>query len=124
MRWPDLAQKKWTILRSSVIGFFIAVLPGTGASVASAVADGTEKRLAGRGGESFRSGDARSLAAPESANNASAAGAMVPMLTPGIPGSGITAVLLGALLMFNVQPKPRMFEERPEIAWGSSVSTQ
>ncbi|MEM7490073.1 MAG: tripartite tricarboxylate transporter permease [Pseudomonadota bacterium] len=117
----DMLQVKWTVLRSSVIGFFIGTLPGTGASVASAVAYGTEKRLADDDSR-FGQGDARGLAAPESANNAAAGGAMVPMLTLGIPGSGTTAILLGALLLFNVQPGPTLFTQRPEIAWGLIAS--
>ena len=117
----DLVRTKWTILRSSIIGFFIGILPGTGASVASAVAYGTEKRMADDA-SGFGAGDVRGLAAPESANNAAAGGAMVPMLTLGIPGSGTTAILLGALLLFNVQPGPLMFEQRPEIAWGLIAS--
>lgn len=118
----DLAVVKWTILRCSLIGFFIGVLPGTGASVASAVAYGTEKRMAGKSGATFGTGDIRGLAAPEAANNSSAGGAMVPMLTLGIPGSGTTAILLGALLLFNVTPGPLMFQQRPEIAWGLIAS--
>ncbi|PTW45246.1 tripartite tricarboxylate transporter permease [Rhodovulum kholense] len=122
LRRADLLRTRWTILRCSVIGFFIGILPGTGASVASAVAYGTEKRLAGKSGDSFGTGDLRGLAAPEAANNAAAGGALVPMLTLGIPGSGTTAILLGALLMFNVQPGPLMFTQRPEIAWGLIAS--
>ena len=119
----DLMFVKWTMLRCSLIGFVVGVLPGTGASVASAVAYGTEKRLAGEAGKtSFGAGDLRGLAAPEAANNASAGGSMVPMLTLGVPGSGTTAILLGALLMFNVQPGPLMFTQRPEIAWGLIAS--
>lgn len=119
----DILAVKWTILRCSIIGFIIGVLPGTGASVASAVSYGTEKRLAGESGkESFGKGDIRGLAAPESANNAAAGGAMVPMLTLGIPGSGTTAILLGALLLFNVTPGPLMFKQHPEIAWGLIAS--
>jgi putative tricarboxylic transport membrane protein len=118
----DLAAIKWTVLRCSMIGFFIGVLPGTGASVASAVAYGTEKRIAGKSGANFGKGDIRGLAAPESANNSSAGGAMVPMLTLGIPGSGTTAILLGALLLFNITPGPLMFQNRPEIAWGLIAS--
>jgi putative tricarboxylic transport membrane protein len=119
----DLLAVKWTMLRASLIGFVIGVLPGTGASVASAVAYGTEKRLAGReGATTFGKGNIKGLAAPESANNAAAGGAMVPMLTLGIPGSGTTAILLGALLLFNVQPGPLMFQQRPEIAWGLIAS--
>ncbi|WP_413207310.1 tripartite tricarboxylate transporter permease [Rhodospirillum sp. A1_3_36] len=117
----DLMVSKWTILRSALIGFFIGVLPGTGASVASAVAYGTEKRLASDG-DTFGTGNPKGLAAPEAANNAAAGGAMVPMLTLGIPGSGTTAILLGALLLFNVTPGPLMFQTRPEIAWGLIAS--
>lgn len=120
--WKDLMFVKWAIIRSSLIGFFIGVLPGTGASVASAVVYGTEKRIAGEGGKLFGTGDPRGLAAPEAANNGAAGGAMVPMLTLGIPGSGTTAILLGALLLFNVNPGPLMFEQRPEIAWGLIAS--
>jgi putative tricarboxylic transport membrane protein len=119
----DLLHVKWTVLRGGLIGFLIGVLPGTGASVASAVSYGTEKRIASRGErEGFGQGALRGLAAPESANNAAAGGAMVPMLTLGIPGSGTTAILLGALLLFNVTPGPMMFEQRPEIAWGLIAS--
>lgn len=110
------------MLRSSIIGFIVGVLPGTGASVASAVSYGVEKRLAGESGKNFGHGDIRGLAAPETANNAAAGGAMVPMLTLGIPGSGTTAILLGALLLFNVTPGPLLFEQKPEIAWGLIAS--
>ncbi|MBU2963647.1 tripartite tricarboxylate transporter permease [Citreicella sp. C3M06] len=121
VQWADLKLAKWTILRSSIIGFFIGILPGTGASVASAVAYGTEKRISDKEG-TFGTGDVRGLAAPEAANNAAAGGSMVPMLTLGIPGSGTTAILLGALLMFNIQPGPMMFTQRPEVAWGLVAS--
>lgn len=121
VRMADIAQTKWTMLRGSIIGFFIGILPGTGASVASAVAYGTEKRISDTDG-TFGTGDPRGLAAPEAANNAAAGGSMVPMLTLGIPGSGTTAILLGALLMFNIQPGPMMFAQRPEIAWGLVAS--
>ena len=117
----DLWHAKWTIARGSLIGFFVGILPGTGASVASAVAYGTEKRLAADG-DTFGTGNPKGLAAPESANNAAAGGAMVPMLTLGIPGSGTTAMLLGALLLFNVQPGPMLFQQRPDIAWGLIAS--
>ncbi len=117
----DLMLIKWSVLRGSLIGFFIGVLPGTGASVASAVAYGTEKRIA-KDGDTFGTGNPKGLAAPEAANNGAAGGAMVPMLTLGIPGSGTTAILLGALLLFNVTPGPLMFQTRPEIAWGLIAS--
>ncbi|MBS9405514.1 tripartite tricarboxylate transporter permease [Halomonas sp. TRM85114] len=112
---------KGAMLRSGLIGFIIGVLPGTGASVAGAVSYTTEKRLSDKDG-TFGHGDMRGLAAPESANNAAAAGSFVPMLTLGIPGSGTTAVLLGALMLYNITPGPMMFTERPEVAGGLIAS--
>ena len=118
----DLIAVKWVVLRSTLIGFVIGVLPGTGASIGSAVAYGTEKRFAEGNDDQFGKGDIRGLAAPEAANNASAAGSMLPMLTLGIPGSGSTAILLCSLLMFNITPGPLLFEQQPEIAWGLIAS--
>ena len=112
---------KWTMGRSGLIGFIIGILPGTGASVAGAVSYTTEKRLSDKN-NTFGTGDMRGLAAPEAANNASAAGSSVPMLTLGIPGSGTTAVLLGALMLYNITPGPMMFSERPEVAGGLIAS--
>ena len=117
----DLWRTRWVIARSSILGFFVGILPGTGASVASAVAYGAEKRMA-PDRDTFGEGNPKGLAAPEAANNAAAGGAMVPMLTLGIPGSGTTAMLLGALLLFNVQPGPMLFQQRPDIAWGLIAS--
>ena len=120
--WADLAKVKFTVLRSAIIGFVIGVLPGTGATIASAVSYGTEKRLAGEEAASFGHGNVKGLAAPETANNAAAGGAMVPMLTLGVPGSGTTAILLGALLLFQVTPGPMLFVDEPELAWGLIAS--
>lgn len=117
----ELMWCKAAILRSGFMGFVIGTLPGTGASVASAVAYTTEKRISDREG-TFGHGDMRGLAAPEAANNASAAGSFVPLLTLGIPGSGTTAVLLGALMLYNITPGPMMFSERPEVAGGLIAS--
>jgi len=104
-----------------VIGFVVGVLPGTGASVASAVSYTTEKRLNDREG-TFGKGDIRGLAAPEAANNAAATGAFVPMLTLGVPGSGTTAVMLGALMLYNIQPGPQLFTEQPKLVGGLIAS--
>jgi putative tricarboxylic transport membrane protein len=122
--FPSLATLRsclGAMLRGTGIGFVIGVLPGTGASVASAVAYTTEKRISDHDG-TFGKGDPRGLAAPEAANNAAAGGAFVPMLTLGVPGSGTTAVMLGALLLYNIQPGPQLFTERPEIAGGLVAS--
>ena len=117
----DFLFCRWTILRGALIGFIVGILPGTGASIASAVSYTAEKYLNNRQ-DTFGKGDLRGVAAPESANNAAAIGAFVPMLTLGIPGSGTTAILLGALLIYNIQPGPLLFQEQPEIVGGLIAS--
>ncbi|MDC9583059.1 tripartite tricarboxylate transporter permease [Xenorhabdus sp. PR6a] len=104
-------------LRSSLIGFFVGILPGAGATIASAITYMTEKKLSGNS-DSFGKGDIRGVAAPEAANNASACGSFIPMLTLGVPGSGTTAVMMGALTLYNITPGPTMFTEQPDIVWG------
>ena len=112
-----------SIGRSSVLGFFIGVLPGAGATIASFLAYGMEQALAkGQAKRQFGQGSLRGLAAPETANNAASTGSFVPLLTLGIPGSGTTAVMLGALISYGVQPGPRLFVERPEVFWAVIVS--
>ncbi len=109
--------------RSSVLGFFIGVLPGAGATIASFLAYGMEQRLAGPvKGALFGKGSVRGLAAPETANNAACSGSFVPLLTLGIPGSGTTAVMLGALISYGVQPGPMLFTDRPEVFWAVIIS--
>ncbi len=108
-------------LRCGLLGFVMGVLPGAGATLASAVAYMTEKKLAGAKGE-FGKGDMRGLAAPETAIGASACGAMVPMLTLGVPGSGTTAVMIGALTLYNITPGPLLFQQQPDIVWGLIAS--
>jgi putative tricarboxylic transport membrane protein len=110
-----------TMFRATGIGFVIGVLPGAGASVASALAYTAEKRLHEKDG-TFGKGDMRGVAAPETADNAAQIGNLVPMLSLGIPGSGTTAILLGALLMYSITPGPLLFEQRPEVAWGLIAS--
>src|SRR5690606_21464009 len=116
----ELLFTKWTVLRSAVLGFFIGVLPGAGASVASAVAYSNEKRYQeGRDPDAcFGKGDLRGVTAPEAASTASAVGSFVPMLTLGVPGSGTTAVMMGALTLYNITPGPVLFDTKPELVWG------
>ena len=109
--------------RSSVLGFLIGVLPGAGATIASFLAYGTEQRIAGpKKGAEFGKGSIRGLSAPETANNAAATGSFVPLLTLGIPGSGTTAIMLGALIGYGIQPGPRLYVDQPEIFWSVIVS--
>ena len=117
----EFLRVKWTILRSSVIGFFVGVLPGAGASIASAMTYSMERRMAGED-HSFGQGDVRGVAAPEAANNASAYGSLIPMLTLGVPGSGTTAVMIGALTLYNITPGPTLFQDQPVIVWGLIAS--
>ena len=112
-----------TIPRSSVIGFLIGVLPGAGATIASFLAYGMERNLVkDEEKEKFGKGSVNGLSAPETANNAACSGSFVPMLTLGIPGSGTTAVMLGALLGFGIQPGPRLYMTNPEIFWSVIMS--
>ena len=109
--------------RSSVLGFFIGVLPGAGATIASFLAYGMEQRLAGpKKGAEFGQGSIRGLAAPETANNAACSGSFVPLLTLGIPGSGTTAIMLGALISYGIQPGPRLFVDNPTVFWSVIIS--
>ncbi len=113
----DIAGSFWTMMRSTCIGFIAGVLPGAGASLGSFLAYMAEKSLA-KDKDTFGTGNPRGVAAPEAGNNAAAGGALVPMLTLGVPGSGTTAVLLALLLTLNITPGPLLFEERPEVVWG------
>ncbi len=113
----EAAQCVGATLRSSVVGFFVGILPGAGATIASAITYMTEKKISGNS-DNFGKGDIRGVAAPEAANNASACGSFIPMLTLGVPGSGTTAVMMGALTLYNITPGPAMFTEQPDIVWG------
>lgn len=112
-----------TIGRSSVLGFFVGVLPGAGATIASFLAYGMERSFANAKEKlRFGKGSLRGLAAPESANNAACSGSFVPLLTLGIPGSGTTAIILGALLSYGIQPGPTMYIDNPALFWSVIIS--
>ncbi|CAM5225372.1 tripartite tricarboxylate transporter permease [Alishewanella longhuensis] len=109
--------------RSSVLGFIIGVLPGAGATIASFMAYAAERNLAPKWmQEKFGKGSLRGLAAPESANNAACTGSFVPLLTLGIPGSGTTAIMLGALIAYGIQPGPMLMQENPSVFWSVIIS--
>jgi putative tricarboxylic transport membrane protein len=112
-----------TIGRSSLLGFFIGALPGAGATLGSFLSYGMERNLAKPADrEQFGKGSIIGLAAPETGNNAASTGSFIPLLTLGIPGSGTTAVMLGALIAYGIEPGPRMFVERPEVFWAVIMS--
>jgi putative tricarboxylic transport membrane protein len=114
----ETKQMAKTIPRSSILGF-----PGAGATIASFLAYGMERNfVSNEEKEKFGKGSVQGLSAPETANNAACSGAFVPLLTLGIPGSGTTAVMLGALLGFGIQPGPRLYETNPEIFWSVIMS--
>ncbi|MGF1623818.1 MAG: tripartite tricarboxylate transporter permease [Alphaproteobacteria bacterium] len=112
-----LAKCGWTMVRSTAIGFVAGVLPGAGASLGSFVAYTIEKKIVDKD-KTFGTGDPRGVAAPEAGNNAAAGGALVPMLTLGVPGSGTTAVLLAMLMTLNITPGPLLFQQQPDVVWG------
>ena len=109
--------------RQSIQGFLIGVMPGAGATIASFLGYAVERNIANNEDKKlFGKGSVKGLAAPESANNAACTGSFVPLLTLGIPGSGTTAILLGALIALNVSPGPRLMEDNPEIFWSVIIS--
>jgi putative tricarboxylic transport membrane protein len=109
--------------RQSLQGFFIGVLPGAGATIASFLGYAVERNIAPKAEQDeFGKGSIKGLAAPETANNAACTGSFVPLLTLGIPGSGTTAILLGALIALNVTPGPRLMVDEPQIFWAVIMS--
>lgn len=115
-------NKCWMpILRCTPLGFIIGALPGAGGTMASLMAYNNEKQIS-KNPDDFGKGEIVGLAAPEAANNAASVGALIPMLTLGVPGSGTTAVMMGALLMLGLQPGPLLFTNHPHLAWGLIAS--
>jgi putative tricarboxylic transport membrane protein len=117
----DLKDSRFAFLNGSLVGFFVGVLPGAGSTIASFVSYGIEKAVS-RHPEKFGTGAVEGVAAPEAANNSETGGALVPLLTLGIPGSGTTAILLVALVMWGLRPGPMLIQDHPEIFWGLVAS--
>ena len=111
----------FTIIRSSVVGFIIGVLPGAGGTIATFVSYTIEKRICHKK-NNFGDGDIRGVASPQAANSSAVGGALIPMLVLGLPGSETTAVMLAALMGMNITPGPLMIENHPEIFWGLVAS--
>lgn len=108
-------------VRSGLLGCFIGILPGAGATIASFLCYMTGKKVSKRG-KDFGTGVVEGIACSEGANNAAAAGAFAPLLSLGLPGSGTAAVLLGGLMMWGLQPGPRLFTEQSDFCWGLIAS--
>jgi putative tricarboxylic transport membrane protein len=117
----DWLRSRWAIARGTVLGFLVGILPGAGPTIATFLAYTLEKKVS-RHPEEFGRGAIEGVAGPEAANNAAATGAMVPMLTLGIPGSATTAIMLGGLMMWGLRPGPLLFEKNPEFVWGLIAS--
>ena len=121
---PTMAELKacrFAFLNGSVIGFLIGVLPGAGSTIASFISYGVEKAVS-KHPEKFGTGVPEGVAAPEGANNSETGGALVPLLTLGIPGSGTTAILLAAFVLWGLRPGPLMIQDNPQLFWGLVAS--
>jgi putative tricarboxylic transport membrane protein len=117
----DWVRSRWAIARGTVVGFAVGLLPGAGPTVASFLSYTVEKKVS-KTPQEFGRGAVEGVAGPESANNAAATAAMVPMLTLGIPGSATTAIMLGGLMMWGLRPGPLLFEKNPQFVWGLIAS--
>jgi putative tricarboxylic transport membrane protein len=122
--WPtvaDLIKTRWSILRGSLIGFIVGLLPGGGAVISSMLAYSIEKKIS-KHPEEFGQGAIEGVAAPESANNSAASASFIPMMTLGIPGNPAIAMIYAALLIQGVQPGPRIMIEHADVFWGVVAS--
>jgi len=119
--FQELRQSIWAMLRGTVIGFFVGIFPGAGPTLSSFISYGIEQRIS-KHPEQFGKGALAGVAGPETANNAATGGAMIPMLSLGIPSGPTTAILLGALIMFGLRPGPTLFREAPDVVWGLVAS--
>ncbi|MBT2689251.1 tripartite tricarboxylate transporter permease [Bacillus sp. ISL-47] len=115
-KWKDIKGTTGSILRGTGLGAFIGMLPGAGGTMATFLSYSLEKNIS-KEPEEFGKGKIQGVAAPEAANNASVGGALIPMLALGIPGGGATAVLIGALIIFGLQPGPRIFDTSSDVVW-------
>ena len=117
----DMRQSSGPIARGGVLGAILGILPGTGASIASFVAYGFEKRLS-KTPEKFGTGHVPGIVAPEAANNSAAQSAFIPTLTLGIPGDAVMALMMSALIIHGIQPGPTVIQNHPELFWGLVAS--
>jgi putative tricarboxylic transport membrane protein len=113
----DWKDSTGSIVRGSVVGFFLGLLPGGGALVASLISYAMEKKFS-KNPEKFGTGDIRGVAGPETANNAGAGGAFIPLLSLGIPCNVVLAILMGAFMIHKITPGPLLLKEHPDLFWG------
>jgi len=117
----DWKDSLWPIIRGSVLGFGLGILPGGGVVLASFASYAAEKKFS-KHPEKFGTGIIEGVAGPESANNSAAGGGFVPLLALGIPANAVMALLLGAFLIHGIQPGPMLFASHPQVAWGVIIS--
>jgi putative tricarboxylic transport membrane protein len=117
----DLKDSRFAFVNGSVVGFLAGTIPGGGATIASFLSYGIEKAVSRRP-EKFGTGVVEGVAAPEAANNSETGGALVPLLTLGIPSSNTTAILLAGLTVWGLRPGPLLIQENPEVFWGLVAS--
>ncbi len=115
--WKLFPRYVWTMVRSTILGFWIGVLPGTGATPASFMAYGLAKQFSKRG-ERFGTGEVEGVIAPETAAHAAGIGALLPMVTLGIPGSPTAAVMMAGFFIWGLNPGALLFKEHREFVWG------
>ncbi len=117
----DWKKSSWPITRGSILGFLLGILPGAGSITSSFVSYTVEKKFS-KHPEEFGKGAIEGVAGPETANNAAAGGAFIPLLILGIPPNAVMAVLLGALIIQGVAPGPTLISDHPDIFWGVIAS--
>lgn len=117
----DWVQSAWPIVRGTVVGFFLGILPGGGPMISSFVSYGIEKRCS-KHPENFGKGAIEGVAGPETANNSATGGSFIPLLTLGIPPNAVMAILLGALMIHGITPGPLLIQRNPDIFWGVIAS--
>ncbi len=117
----DWKESFWPMIRGTILGFFLGILPGGGAVISSFVSYGVEKRIS-KHPEEFGKGAIAGVAGPESANNSATAGAFIPLLTLGLPSNAVMAILLGALMIYNMPPGPKLITSHPDLFWGVITS--
>ncbi len=117
----DWRDSFWPIIRGSVLGFFIGILPGPAPVISAFTSYAIEKKIS-KHPEKFGTGVIEGVAGPESANNAATGGAFIPLFTLGIPANSVIAILLGAFMIHGIQPGPMLISKYPDLFWGTIMS--